>query len=81
MWYDKRRQTIESSTFSSRLISMNISIEAIEHLQFKLKIFGIPLESMKAMQICCDNEAVVKNATRTKSMLNKKHSAIVYHSA
>ena len=29
--------------------------------------------------VFCDNEAVVKNSTKPKSTLKKKHNAIAYH--
>ena len=32
-----------------------------------------------ATYIFCDNESVVNNSTRLKSVLNKKHNSIAYH--
>ena len=43
-------------------------------------MFGIPIsEENGETYIYCDNEGVVKNASRVESTLNKKHSAVAYH--
>ena len=43
-------------------------------------MFGIPIaEEHPTTYIYCDNEGVVKNATRVDSTLNKKHSEVAYH--
>ena len=79
-WYSKRQQTVETSAFSSEFIAMKHCLEDVEHLRFKLRMFGIPLsEDHPETCILCDNESLVKNSTRVESTLNKKHSAIAYH--
>ena len=79
LWYSKRQQTVETSTFSSEFIAMKTCIESIQHLRFKLRMFGIPLPKGEPAQILCDNESVVKNSTKLESVLNKKHNSIAYH--
>ena len=79
LWYSKRQQTVEASTFSSEFIAMKTCIESIQHLRFKLRMFGIPLPKGEPAQILCDNESVVKNSTKLESVLNKKHNSIAYH--
>jgi hypothetical protein len=49
----------------------------IEGLRYKLRMMGIEVSGPTAM--FCDNESVVKNSTRPKSTLKKKHNAIAYH--
>ena len=59
---------------------MEQCIEDVEHLRFKLRMFGIPIsEEQPATVILCENESVLKNTSNFESSLNKKHSAIVYH--
>jgi len=80
----RRQQTFETSAFSSEFIALKQCIEDIEHLRFKLRMFGIPLyqdEDGDATCILCDNESVVNNTTKVHSSLNKKHSSIAYHFA
>jgi hypothetical protein len=77
VWYSKRQNTVESSTFGSEFIAMKIAIEQIEGLRYKLRMMGVPLE--EPCNVFCDNEAVVKNSTRPESTLKKKHQAIAYH--
>ena len=79
-WISRRQQTVETSAFSSEFIAMKQCIEDVEHLRFKLRMFGIPLDdSYPETYLRCDNEGLVKNASLVESTLNKKHSAIAYH--
>jgi hypothetical protein len=43
VWYSKRQQTVETSTFSAEFIALKACLEAIEHLRFKLRCFGVRL--------------------------------------
>ena len=61
-----------------------MEFEDIEHMRFKLRMFGIPLyrdEDGDATCILCDNNSVVINTSNVESSLNKKHSSIAYHFA
>ena len=82
-WISRRQQAVETSAFSSEFIAMKQCVEDIEHLRFKLRMFGIPLSYDDGPDlptyVFCDNEGLVKNATLVESSLNKKHSAIAYH--
>ena len=79
LWYSKRQNTVETSTFSAEFIALKVCLEAIEHLRFKLRCFGIPLPKGEPAHVYCDNESVVKNTSNVESTLNKKHSAVAYH--
>ena len=78
----KRKQTVETIAFSSEFMALKQCIEDVEHLIFKLQMFGIPTsEDQPATVTLCDNESVVKNTSNVESSLNKKHSAIAYNSS
>ena len=77
VWYSKRQNTMETSTFGSEFIAMRTAVEHIEVLCYKLHMFGIPVED--PTNVLCDNEAVFKNATIPESTLKKKHNSICYH--
>ncbi len=79
LWYSKRQQTVETSTFSVEFIALKVCLEAIEHLRYKLRFFGIPMPKGEPTYVYCNNESVVKNTTNVESTLNKKHSLIAYH--
>jgi hypothetical protein len=79
LWYSKRQQTVESSTFSSEFIALRTGTQASQYLRFKLRMFGIPIVEGHTTNIFCDNESVVKNSTNVESVLNKKHSSVAYH--
>ena len=79
-WISRRQNTVETSAFSSEFIAMKQCIEDIEHLRFKLRMFGIPIDGdHPSTYIFCDNEGVVNNSSYVHSTLNKKHSDIAYH--
>ena len=43
VWYSKRQNTVESSTFSSEFIAVKIATDLLESLLYKLRIFGLPV--------------------------------------
>ena len=77
IWYSKRQNTVEMSMFGSEFIAMKTAVEQIESLQYKLRMFGVPLEGPR--NVFCDNEAVFMNASQPDSTLKKKHTSICYH--
>jgi hypothetical protein len=77
IWYSKRQNTMETSTFGSEFVAARIAVELIESLRYKLRMFGVPLVGPANM--FCDNNGVVVNCTIPESTLKKKHNAIAYH--
>ena len=77
IWYSKRQNTVETSTFGSKFITMKTAVEQIKSLQYKLRMFGVPLES--PTNVFCNNEAVFKNVSQPDSTLEKKHTSICCH--
>lgn len=77
VWYSKQQNTVETSSFGSEFVASRIGVEMIESLQYKLHMFGIPIDG--PTNVFCDNKSVVKNATIPTSYLKKKHNAIAYH--
>jgi hypothetical protein len=77
IWYSKRQNTVETSTFGSEFIALKIAVELVEALRYKLRMFGVPLAG--PARIFCDNESVVKSSQWAESSLKKKHCSIAYH--
>jgi hypothetical protein len=77
IWYSKRQNTVETSTFGSEFCAMKTAIDMIEGLRYKLRMMGIPIHGPTS--VFCDNESVVKNSTTPESTLKKRHNAIAYH--
>ena len=77
IWYSKRQNTVESSTFGSEFVALKIATELIEGLRYKLRMFGVPIEG--EARVFCDNESVVKSSTYAESVLKKKHCSVAYH--
>ena len=62
IWYSKRQNTVESSTFGSEIIALKIAVEMIQALVYKLRMFGVPLQ--EETRVFCDNMSVVNSGTR-----------------
>ena len=77
MWYSKRQNTVETSSFGSEFVALRIATELNEALRYKLRTFGIPINGPS--EILCDNRSVVINSSVPTSVLNKRHNAICYH--
>ena len=77
LWYSKRQNTVESSSFGSEYVALRICTEMVEGLRYKLKCFGVPLDG--PADVYCDNKSVVTNSSVPASTLNKRHNAICYH--
>ena len=77
LWFSKKQNTVESSTFGSEFVAARIATDMIESLRYKLRMFGVPIDG--PANVFCDNQSVVKNSSLPESTLNKKHNAICYH--
>jgi hypothetical protein len=77
LWYSKRQNTVETSTFGSEFLAMKTVTEAIIALRAKLYWFGIPIDG--PADVYADNESMVKCTRDFDTKLNKKHNSISYH--
>ena len=77
MWFSKKQNTIETSTFGSEITALRIATELVESLVYKLRMFGVPIAG--PTKVFCDNESVVKSTSIPESRLKKKHNSIAYH--
>ena len=77
IWFSKRQNTVESSSFGSEFVALRIAKDLLVALRYKLRMFGVPIDG--PANVFCDNNGVVKNASIPQSTLSKKHNAINYH--
>ena len=77
IWFSKRQNTVEASSFGSEFITLRAAKEMIVALCYKLRMFGVAIDG--PANVFCDNNGVVKNTTIPASMLAKKHNVINYH--
>ena len=77
MWYSKRQNTVESSTFGAEFVALRIATEMINLFRYKIRVFEIPLDC--PANVFCGNEAVYGNATFVESKLKRKHNSICFH--
>ena len=77
IWYSKRQNAVETSTFGAEFTALRLGVELIQGLRYKLRMFGVPIDG--PANVYCDNEAVYKNVSIPESILNKKHHSVSYH--
>ena len=77
IFFLKQQKSVEMSTFGSEFTAMKQAVEPVKSLQYKLRMFGVPLEGPASMY--CDNEAVYKNVAVASSVLSKKMHSVSYH--
>ena len=56
---------------------MKTAMDLVQGFHYKLRMMGVQVDGPTC--IFCNNESMVKNTMRPKSMLKKKHNAIAYH--
>ena len=77
VFYSKKQNSVETSTFGSEFTAMKQAVELVKALRYKLRMFGVPISGPANMY--CDNEAVYKNVAVPSSILSKKMHSISYH--
>lgn len=77
VWYSKKQNTVETSTFGSEYVALRIATELTMGLRYKLRMMGVPLEG--PANIFVDNKSVATSASVPESTLKKKHNAICFH--
>ena len=77
IWFTKKQNSIETSSFGSEFTAMKQGVEISEGLRYKLRMMGVPLDG--ATHIKADNMSVIKNTSLPESMLKKKSNSIAYH--
>ncbi|CAJ1944962.1 unnamed protein product [Cylindrotheca closterium] len=77
IWYSKKQNSVETSSFGSEFSALKTGVELLEGLRFKLRMMGVPIQGY--CHTCVDNMSVVKNSSVPESQLKKKSNAVAYH--
>ena len=78
MFYSKRQNTVETSTYGSEFVAMKHAVEMIKALKYKLRMFGIGIMEDET-KIFGDNNAVILNSSVPESTLKRKHHSVNYN--
>ena len=78
VWYSKRQNTVETSTYGSELVTMQLAVAMIKALKYKLWMFGIEIMEGET-KLYGDNNAVILNTSVPESTLKKKHRSMNYN--
>ena len=77
IWFSKRQNSVEVSSFGSEFVAMRLGTEMIKALRYKLRMLGIPIDG--SANVFCDHQSVVTNVATPDSALKRKHNSIAYH--
>ena len=77
MWLSKKNNSIETSTFGYEFTALKLAVELVISLQYKLRMFGVPLEGPTNMLY--EKYSVLKKKSTPESVFRKKHHSIAYH--
>jgi hypothetical protein len=77
LWYSKRQNTVETSTFGSEYVAAKTAVEIIEGLRYKLRMMGIPVAG--ATNFFFRQRIGGKVIRPIQINIKKKHNAIAYH--
>ena len=58
-WFSKRQPSVEASTFGAEFRAMKTAVELVEALRYKIRMFGVPINSAESMFY--DNDDMYKN--------------------
>ena len=78
IWWSKRQNTCETSTYGSELVAMRQAVEMIKALKYKLWMFGIEIMENET-KVFGDNNSVIINTSVPESTLKKKHHSINFN--
>jgi hypothetical protein len=77
LWRSRRQTSVQTSTFGAEFTSLKAGVEEAVTLRYHLRSLGVKVS--QSTPIWVDNMAVVLNATKPGSALNKKMIALAYH--
>ena len=75
-WYSKKLSCVETSTYSTEIVSARICMEQIIDLRTTLRYLGVPIREKSYM--FGDNKSVVDSATKPQSKLHKRHQLLSF---
>ena len=76
-WYSRKQSTIETSVFGTEFVAMNVGIENLHAIWYKLRMISIPISG--ASYVYRDNTSVIHNTSKPESTLKKKYNMIANH--
>ena len=60
IWFSKRQNTVEASTFGSEFVAMRVLVEMLIALRYKLHMFGVPIDG--PCNVFCGNQSVTNSS-------------------
>ena len=76
-WYSMKQSFIKTSIFGAEFVTMNVGIETLHAIQYKLRMMGSPISG--ASYFYGNKMPVIHDTTKPESTLKKKCNAITFH--
>ena len=76
-WFSKKQTTVETAVFGSEFVALKTAVETLRGVRYKLRMMGVPING--PTYIYGDNQSVINNTSKPKSVLKKKSNSICYH--
>ena len=76
-WLSKKQAMIETSVFRAEFVALKQGIEAIQDIQYKLCMMGVPLSGLT--YTFGDSMSIADNTQKPDLTLKKKSNQICYH--
>ncbi len=76
-WLSQKQPTIESSVFGTELVAMELGVEALQGIRYKLCMMGVLIAG--PTYAYGDNMSVIHNTQWPESTLKKKNLSIFFH--
>jgi hypothetical protein len=73
-WFSGKQNAVESSTFGSEFVALQIAAEQTKALRRKHRMFGVPPTGPASA--FCGSQGAVRNVSIPESALCKKHNAV-----
>ena len=77
LWFSKRQNSVESSTFGSEFTAFKNAVDLVTALRYKLRMFGVTIDVTTDM--FCNNKALYKNSLTPELVLCRKHHSVAYY--
>ena len=76
-WYSKKQTSIETSSFGSEFMALEVATKYVRGLRYKLRMIGIPIQGPS--YVYGNNNSVLINTSQPDSTLKKKSSSIAFN--
>jgi len=76
LWYSKKQNTVETSTFGAEFVALRIAVELIEGLRYKLRMMGVPIDGSCTTFVIMKPQLKIQQSLSPHCVVNTTRSLI-----